>query len=213
MPDKNLRVLVADDEEFTQVILQQLLTSSGYEVLTAGSVSDALLLLNEFDPHVIVSDLNFGPGPTGAELLTRIHQDAPWIGQVILTAHASPELAIAASGDIPKHAVYLVKSQLDSVQNLISAIESSLANSEPYVHAIQENSGLIILSQSQAEVLRMISEGLTNSAIAEQRKTSIRATEGLIQRTFSALGIAAEADQNPRVIAARMWQMGKVIVK
>ena len=122
-------------------------------------------------------------------------------------------MLIAASGDIPKHAVYLVKSQLDSVQNLIAAIESSLANSEPYKQVIQENSGLIVLSQSQAEVLRMISEGLTNSAIAEQRKTSIRATEGLIQRTFAALGISAEADQNPRVIAARMWQMGKVIAK
>lgn len=210
--NKALRILVADDEEFTQVMLKGLLTTEGYLVKSVGNVNDAIMMVDEFEPHVVISDLNFGPGPSGAELLTRINQDAPWIGLVILTSHASPELAVAASGDIPSHAIYLVKSELNSINTLVSAIKASLGKSDPAKFREKSNKELIEISAAQAEVLRMIAEGLSNPAIAERRRTSLRATEGLIQRTFAALGISAEDDLNPRIMAVKMWQQGKIVV-
>jgi DNA-binding NarL/FixJ family response regulator len=214
MNQKNtLRILIADDEEFTQVIVQELLTSAGFEVKSAGSVSEALKVVDQFEPHVVVSDLNFGPGPSGAELLTRVSADAPWIGLIILTSHASPELAVAAAGNIPEHAIYIVKSELTSIASLVSAIHASVSNSAPTVFGESTNKDLIPLSSAQAEVLRLMAEGLSNSAIAEYRNTSIRATEGLIQRTFSALGINSDSDHNPRIMAVSLWQQGKVVVK
>lgn len=210
---KSLRILIADDEEFTQLMLKELLTSEGYLVKTVGTVSDGLALVEKFEPHVVIADLNFGPGPTGAELLTRIYRDAPWIGLVILTSHASPELAVAVAGDIPTHAIYLVKSELSSVETLTAAIKASLSKADPAVFRENANRDLLQISASQAEVLRMIAEGLSNSAIAELRKTSLRATEGLIQRTFLALGLNPDADINPRIMASKLWQQGKVVVK
>ena len=209
---KGLRILVADDEEFTQVMLQELLTAAGYEVRSVGSVKDALEVVEKFEPHVL-SDLNFGPGPSGAELLTRSARDAPWIGLVILTSHASPELAVSSAGDIPAHTIYLIKSELDSIDTLVKSIQASLDNSDPAVFRERTNKDLIQISSAQAEVLRLIAEGLSNAAIADFRKTSLRATEGLIQRTFTALGISSESDLNPRIMAAKIWQQGKAVVK
>ena len=194
-------------------MLKRLLTAKGYETMAVGTVADALHQLETFAPHAVITDLNFGPGLNGAELLVRIHREAPWIGLVILTTHASPELAISFSKQIPTQVIYLVKSDLKSVANLVSAIESSLTKSDSATFSPKSERYLLPVSDSQAEVLRLMSEGFTNAAIAEMRKTSLRATEGLIQRTFSALGITSESDHNPRVVAVRMWQQGKIIVK
>jgi hypothetical protein len=41
----------------------------------------------------------------------------------------------------------------------------------------------------------------------------LRAAEALIQRTFTALGVSGDSTINPRVVAVRKWQQGKVVVK
>jgi DNA-binding NarL/FixJ family response regulator len=59
----------------------------------------------------------------------------------------------------------------------------------------------------------MLADGLSNSAIARQRDRTLAATESLIHRLFSSLGLDADPDINQRVIAVRMWQQGKVRIK
>ncbi len=208
-----LRVLIVDFEEFTQMVLSELLIAKGYETKTVGTINDALLELESFTPHVVITELDFGRGTNGAELLEQIHKKAPWIGLIVLTTHASSQLAISPVEYIPKQAIYLVKSDLKSVDILASAIVSSITESDPAMFSVVSIRNLLSVSGPQAEVIRLMSEGYTNAAIADMRKTSIRATEGLIQRTFSALGITSESDRNPRVMAVRMWQQGKIIVK
>ncbi|MSY02835.1 MAG: hypothetical protein F2672_03925 [Actinobacteria bacterium] len=69
------------------------------------------------------------------------------------------------------------------------------------------------MSATQGEILRMIADGLSNAAIARERGVTLRAAEALIQRTFSALGVKGDPDLNSRVIAVRLWQQGKVVVR
>ncbi len=71
----------------------------------------------------------------------------------------------------------------------------------------------IVISSTQSEILLLLAEGYTNRAIARKRGTSLRAAETLIQRTFASLGIQANEDFNPRILAVLMWQQGKVVVK
>jgi DNA-binding NarL/FixJ family response regulator len=71
----------------------------------------------------------------------------------------------------------------------------------------------IIITSSQAEILRMVADGLSNSAIADARGITLRAAEALIQRTFVALGVNGDSTINPRVVAVRIWQQGKVVVR
>jgi len=210
---KSLRVMLVEDEDFTRTVVGEMLSASGINVLPVRSVSEAIESIEEFNPHVVVTDLDLGHGPDGADLLTKVSAERPWTGMVVMTAHASPELAINDASRIPEHAGYIVKSQLHSIQNLISVIEESIAMPGNYPSAISPTGEKVTITSSQAEVLRMLADGLSNSSIAEARGISLRAAEAMVQRTFTALGVNGNSAINPRVVAVKMWHQGKVIVK
>ena len=130
-----------------------------------------------------------------------------------MTAHASPELAIKDPSRIPAPTVYVVKSEITSMDKLLACITESIEKTGHFQVNPVQVSDKITITAAQAEILRMIADGLSNSAIAKKREISLRAAEGLIQRTFQALGVNGDAEMNPRVIAVRMWQQGKVAVK
>ena len=210
---KSIRVLLVEDEDFTRTMVGEMLSASGIEVRPVSSVAEALKSMEEFDPHVVLTDLDLGHGPDGADLLTKVAEERPWTGMVVMTAHASPELAINDASRIPEHAGYIVKSEIHSIQNLISVIQESIIMPGNFNGTDGSSDEKITITTSQAEILRMIADGLSNTAIAEARGITLRAAEALIQRTFTALGVSGDSTINPRVVAVRMWQQGKVVVK
>jgi len=209
----SIKILLVEDEEFTRVLIRESLIKIGMTVVDVANVQDALAVMDSFDPHVVLSDLDLGPGPDGADLLYKVEQTRPWTGMVVLTAHASPELALHGASRIPESATYLVKSQISSTEYLKTAIEESIVHPGA-INMMKKNSeDQFVVSGSQGEILKMIADGLSNAAIAREREVTLRAAEALIQRTFAALGIKGDPDMNSRVIAVRLWQQGKVVVK
>jgi PAS domain S-box-containing protein len=88
-----LRVLLVDDEPNTCEALSVVLHSFGAKVLCAISVSEALGLLAQFKPHVLVSDIAM-PGEDGYALIRKIRGLGPvdcQIPCVALTAYAGAE--------------------------------------------------------------------------------------------------------------------------
>lgn len=208
-----MRVLLVEDEDFTRTMVGEMLTASGITVRPVASVAEALNVMDEFDPNVVLTDLDLGNGPDGADLLTKVAQERPWTGMVVMTAHSSPELAINDASRIPEQAGYIVKSEIHSIQNLISVIQESIIMPGNFNGSDSESEEKITITTSQAEILRMIADGLSNTSIAEARGITLRAAEALIQRTFVALGVNGDSSINPRVVAVRKWQQGKVVVK
>ncbi len=208
-----MRVLVVEDEDFTRTMVCEMLSASGIDIKPVASVAEALQVIEEFDPHVVLTDLDLGHGPDGADLLTKVALERPWTGMVVMTAHASPELAIKDASRIPEQAGYIVKSEIHSIRNLISVIEESIIMPGNFNGTDSQGEEKITITAAQAEILRMIADGLSNSAIAEARGITLRAVEALIQRTFFTLGVSGDASVNPRVAAVRKWQQGKVVVK
>ena len=208
------RVLVAEDEEFTLNLLREVLEGANFQVEAVKSVAVAIERVASFDPHAVVTDLNFGvAGPSGADLLQFIEKEHPWVGKVVLTSHASPALAIPNGMAIPEGVTYLVKSELGAISDLVGAVEDSISHSSTHHARPEMENDRIVISSTQGEILLLLAEGYTNAAIARKRGTSLRATETLVQRTFASLGIKSDEDFNPRVLAVRMWQQGKVVVK
>ena len=206
-----LRVIVADDDAFTRSLVADGLRSLGFEVSTAGTVTDAWSLVLEVDPHALISDLNFGPGDSGASLLARVHEETPWVALVVLTSHQSPELAVPDAAAIPRDVVYLVKSQLREVGALGDAVHRAIGG-EP-VAQLRDPANALSLTSAQAEVLRLLASGASTRAVAEHRGTSVRAAETMLARLYSALGIDDNADSNPRVAAVQLWQQGRITVR
>lgn len=89
---KGRRLLVVDDEPSTRVMLATVLQRFGGEVRTAASAVEALAVIDEFDPHLLVSDLAM-PGTDGLALIARVraHRDAVRLPAIALTALGRPE--------------------------------------------------------------------------------------------------------------------------
>ena len=83
------RILVVDDNPANLRLLRMLLLGEGYDVRTAGDAAEALAVVGEFLPRLILMDLQM-PGMDGFELTRRLKADAATRGIVIvaLTAYA-----------------------------------------------------------------------------------------------------------------------------
>lgn len=215
-----LRVLYVENDQFTRNIIADGLSELGFTVRAVSSVAEAMECANSFDPHAIVTDLDLGPmgTPSGADLLSRISQERPWLGMVVLSVHRDVRLALALEITLPTEVVYVVKSEVNSMADLERAIRVSLESVQVHFEVDpdvegQEKVPVIIVSQAQGDVLRLMAEGLSNEAIAHQRGISIRSAESLVQRTFQALGLVDRPDINSRVAAARLWHEGAVAIK
>jgi CheY-like chemotaxis protein len=83
------RILVVDDNPANLRLLRMLLVGEAYDVRTAGGASEALAVVGEFHPRLILMDLQM-PGMDGFELTRRLKADHATRDIVIvaLTAYA-----------------------------------------------------------------------------------------------------------------------------
>lgn len=206
------RIIVVEDEPFTRTLVERVLASDDWDVKAVGTVAEAVVLLDEFEPNAIVCDLDLGPGPSGVDLLARVARDQPWIGMVVLTAHAAPELAVPAASVLPPDVVYVVKSTIERPEQITEAIGAAIEGRFQSRPAGRMDEPSIVLSPEQADVLRMLALAYSNQAIADARGTSVRAAEAMVQRVFQALGLSSEPDVNIRVQAARMWHSSRITI-
>lgn len=88
-----IKVLVVDDEERFRLTLGKLLTVRGLDVKTVASALEALETLRN-EPHdVILLDVKM-PGMNGVEALAEIKKINPNFEVIILTGHASVDIAV-----------------------------------------------------------------------------------------------------------------------
>src|SRR5437868_144065 len=89
------RVLIIDDEESLRITTAAILEQEGYQVETAASGDEAIVLLEGSEFDLILTDLHM-EGGDGLSVLTEIKRRAPLTISVVLTGFASVESAIAA---------------------------------------------------------------------------------------------------------------------
>jgi PAS domain S-box-containing protein len=89
-----LRVLIVDDEADARHLLTTILGQYGAQVMAAPSANDALLALQEFRPHILVSDIGM-PQEDGYRLIRQVRalptDQGGRIPAVALTAYARAE--------------------------------------------------------------------------------------------------------------------------
>jgi DNA-binding NtrC family response regulator len=89
------KILVVDDEQLIRWSLEQNLKKQGYEVITAGSGEDALRLLREETPDLMLLDIQL-PGINGLEVLEKVKEMEEEIIVIMVTALGVLETAIKA---------------------------------------------------------------------------------------------------------------------
>jgi len=91
----NERILVVDDEVDLAVSCQRLLHTKGYETSVAADGEEALRIIQEEEPHLVVTDLKM-PGMNGMALLEQTKELYPQIQVIMMTAYSTIEDAVAA---------------------------------------------------------------------------------------------------------------------
>jgi hypothetical protein len=85
-----VHALVVDDEAESRDLVVRILEQQGAKVTAAGSGEQALRLLSELNPDVIVSDVGM-PGMDGYDLMRKLRSQGRRIPAVALTAFARAE--------------------------------------------------------------------------------------------------------------------------
>lgn len=122
-------VLCIDDDTRVLAALRRLLRDEPYGLVTATSAAQAFASLRRRPVEVVVSDEKM-PDVTGCELLAEIRQRWPWIGRVILTAHADPGMkarAFEAGVDFLFHKPWDDRTLKQTIRRLLREVERERA--------------------------------------------------------------------------------------
>jgi DNA-binding NtrC family response regulator len=85
-------ILIVDDEQSYRQLLTLVFQSDGHQIRTAANGREAVELVNQEPPDVIVSDVRM-PDMDGIEMLRAVREKHTDLGVVFMTAHASVESA------------------------------------------------------------------------------------------------------------------------
>jgi DNA-binding NarL/FixJ family response regulator len=208
----SIRVAVAEDSAILRDGLVQLLADRGFEICAVVSDPDALEAAVERDaPDVAVVDIRMPPTFTdeGLRAAIRIRERHPQLGillfsQYIETRYAAQLLAHDASG-----IGYLLKDRVADVSDFVEAlvrVASGGTALDPevisqLVGASRRTDSLAGLSARERQVLSLMAEGRSNSAIATSLVISEGAVEKHVASIFTKLDLPVSQADHRRVLA------------
>lgn len=214
-----IRVVLAEDHALLRQGLERLLTAAP-DVELVGSAADLPsleALIDSAAPDVVVTDIRMPPTGTdeGIRLATRLRDEAPDVGVVVLSQHAEAAYALALLADGSAGRAYLLKERVADLDDLLVAVREVAAGGsridpEVVVHLVNANrtapaSDLDRLTPRETEVLGEMAQGKSNAAIAASLVLSERAVEKHTNSIFSKLGLSEERDLNRRVKAVLVY--------
>jgi two-component system response regulator GlrR len=146
------KILVVDDDPGLLELIGMRLSAAGYDVLSAASGEQALVLFHQERPRAVITDLRMD-GMDGHALFDRLHAAAPSIPVIILTAHGTIPDAVAAT----RRGVFSFLTKPFDGRDLLALVADALSVSPPI--AVTEDkqdwrSGLVSASPVMDELLR-----------------------------------------------------------
>ena len=208
-----LRIVIAEDAAIMRDGLTQTLTRRGHDVVAA--VADAVALRQAVDTHlpdVAIIDVRMPPthSDEGLRAAQAIHADHPQVGVLVFSQYIETQSAAELFAGAPAGVGYLLKDRVADVSEFVEAI-SRVAHGgtvlDPEVvrqllRASRRGDSLATLTPREREVLSLIAQGRSNTAIAGTLVISPRVVEKHVASIFAKLGLAPSDSDNRRVIAA-----------
>ncbi|MBW4520526.1 MAG: response regulator transcription factor [Scytolyngbya sp. HA4215-MV1] len=196
-----LLILIADDDPGIRLSVSDYLELSGYSVIAAANGQEALKLVEEYQPHLVVTDIAM-PNMDGYELVQRVRQRPVFrlLPVIFLTAHTATKERIrgyqmgcdaylAKPFDLDELGA-VVRNLLERSQMIESEWRSRVQASELYSDKQSDKPEGFIrhsasppldftqsLSQREQEVLELLSAGFSNIQIGDNLHLSPRTVE------------------------------------
>lgn len=190
-----IRVVIADDHPVVRAGIRALLDGEDdIQVIgEAGTPDEAVALAETTAPELVLMDLQFAGGESGADATRRIRalDAAPYV--LVLTNYDTDgdilgAVEAGASG-------YLLKDAPPG--DLIAAIRSAAAGESALAPAIagrlmeRLRSPRVSLSAREIEVLQLVADGASNAEIARRLYVTDATVKSHLVHVFSKLGVAS----------------------
>ncbi len=199
-----VRALVVENDSFTLASLVSALEYQRVRVVgRATTAREALDLQRDTTPDVALLDLDLGIGPTGVDLAHALRIRQPEIGLVMLSTYRDPRLIAPGMVTPPRGTAYLSKADISDFSEIVAQV--LLAARTPLVFRSAAPSTLPALTEGQIDVLRLVADGMSSQAIAEERQVSVKAVEQTISRLSEVLDVPRDSSTNQRVQLARAY--------
>lgn len=209
---EQIRVMLVDDHEIVRTGLKAFLdTQDGIQVVSeASSGEEAVRFAQEVRPSVIVMDITM-PGMSGLEATRRVADLCPDCKVLVLTVHNDQQyffemMTAGAAGYVTKQAaadelvdairavahgqVYLqpvlARWLLDDYRRVLGLYEKQEAK---VTRRTELASGLDKLSKREIQVLKMVSNGLSNTEIGQKLEISPKTVARHRERIMDKLDI------------------------
>ncbi|MBM7026062.1 response regulator, partial [Clavibacter zhangzhiyongii] len=204
-----MRIVIAEDSVLLRAGLERLLTDAGHEIVAA--VDDAAALLAAVDrerPDLAIVDVRMPPtftdeGIRAAVLIRAQDREAAVLvlSQYVEERYAADLIASNSAG-----LGYLLKDRVAEVDEFLAAVAEVGAGGtvfDPEVVAqivvrSRRSDGVDALSPREAEVLQLMAEGRSNSAIAGALHISESSVEKHVSAIFTKLDLPPESTGNRR---------------
>lgn len=196
-----LTILVVDDDLGTRLSISDYLELSGYSVITANDGQEALMMVKEYRPDLIVTDIVM-PQMNGYELVRRVRQQPEFrlLPVILLTARTKTqerilgyqsgcdlylpkpfeleELAAAIRNLLERSQIIQSEYRFSHKENLDNSTQGKAVESHhsQFTH-IQNSQILSSLTPREQEVLDLLTHGLSNAEMGHQLHLSARTVE------------------------------------
>jgi two-component system nitrate/nitrite response regulator NarL len=199
--------MLVEDHAFVRSAVRQAITAHDIEVVAeTGSAEAAVSLALDIRPDVLLVDLDL-PGMSGLELVRELAPRLPDTKIVVLTVSTARRdlldaVRYGASGYLTKDMApeALVRSirgahegDLAMPRRLAAEVINELARGRGPA-PIPVPGGLGRLTGRESEILRMISDGLTDREAADGLGISVRTVETHVSNVLHKLGVKNRAD-------------------
>jgi DNA-binding NarL/FixJ family response regulator len=209
-----LRVAVADDSVLLREGLVRVLVEAGFEIAGSFGDGDSLIAaLQSLEVDVVILDVRMPPTFTdeGVRAALRARSLRPALGILLLSQYVevayARELLGAGTGGVG----YLLKDRVASLAELDDAVTRIAAGGtvlDPEVVAQllgRQHDPLATLTPRELEVLALMAEGRTNTAIAAALVIGTGAVEKNVTSIFHKLGLDDSGSDHRRVLAVLTW--------
>jgi DNA-binding NarL/FixJ family response regulator len=207
-----MRALIAEDSVLLREGISRLLTEAGIEIVgQAGDGDDLVRKARAHKPDVVVTDIRMPPTQTdeGLRAAKVIRGELPQTGVLVLSQYVEEGYVMDLLGDRAEGVGYLLKDRVADVERFVEAVHrvaegGSALDPEVVSHMLgrrRREDPLDELTPREREVLALMAEGYSNSAIAAQLVVTERAVEKHVTNVFAKLSFGSEPDHHRRVLA------------
>jgi DNA-binding NarL/FixJ family response regulator len=207
-----VRVVIADDSLLVREGIAAVLRRAGIEV--TAEAESAETLLREVDanpPDIAIVDIRMPPAydDEGIRAAHEIRARHPQIGIVILSTHVDLGTAMRVLAESPERLGYVLKHRLTDVDDFVDTLNRVAGGGsalDPEVVArllasTRDEGPLSTLTVREREVLELVAEGRSNSAIGERLAVTERAVKKHVTSIFAKLELPPGEDDNRRILA------------